>query len=375
MNVVIDTGYSRDFSTRRYANVIVGLSASNIGNERTVFQVTNGVIAALDSSLSGAPSAWDLRVLNYAVDMALPQQILLDGNAFALRSQVARYDCNNFGNANFCLSGSVRYQSFGDHEAVLQGRSDFAVALTAAKRINRHWRMGLFIEFGAGPDDQTGIDVISAQPMFGVFLGYDQRTDGLGLQAKISLGYKQDKARFIRASVLGESTNASGDGDLGTFGVEGTIGYGFDLNRSLAVTPYAKFTYSRAVRGAYQEDRQQTATVQGNLNFSKFANKQVSGTIGVRFHGAISPSVKFHLGGALEHDFSYESDVFHIDGSFGASSYTSVIKPRENRVSGSGGLSFAVTPSGSLSLDGFVSDYAYGDRPEYTVMVSYRAGF
>ncbi|PLK26305.1 hypothetical protein C0V78_04960 [Novosphingobium sp. TH158] len=375
MTFGIDTQYSQDFSTRRYANVINGVAAANITNERTVFNVTNGVVAALDYNQNVASTAWDARILNYGVDMAVPQQTILDSNAFVLRSQIRNYDCNQFADGGICFSSSVRYQSLGQSAAGVGDDSNTAVAMMVAKRFGSKLRIGAFVEFGAGPDDVTGIDVTSRRPMFGGFVGYSAQPNGTGLQARIAAAYKRENATFTRSNILGSATTVSAQGGFETFGVMVNAGWGFKLGQSAFVTPYVGLNISNASRRAYSEGAQQAGILDAQFSYDRFTAKQTSGVAGIRLNGTFTPTLAYRLGAGLEHDFSYDLDRFTLRGDFGSSSYASGIKPRETRVNGSAGLSAFVTENSAFTLDGYVSQYNYGNPAEYTIMVGFKVGF
>ncbi|MEY4720943.1 MAG: hypothetical protein RIQ46_668, partial [Pseudomonadota bacterium] len=196
-----------------------------------------------------------------------------------------------------------------------------------------------------------------------------------GLQGKIALGYKRDHANFTRTNILGSGLTVEADGGFETVGLHATAGYGIKLGDSAFATPYAAFTLSSASRLAYREETQQAGGLDAMFSYGKFTAKQVSGALGLRLNGRLAPRVTYRVGAAVEHDFTYDLDSFVLRGDFGSSAYTSPIRPRDYRVSGSGGLGLDVTPNSALTLDGYVSQYNYGSRAEYTIMAAYKVGF
>ena len=374
MTVSIDTAYSQDLSTRRYGNTILGVSAANITTERTVFHVTNGVVAALDYNQDVASMAWDARVLNYGADMAEPQHMILDSNAYALRSQIRNYDCNQFADGGLCFSSSVRYQSQGQSAVGAGDDSNTAIALMVAKRLGSKLRIGAFVEFGEGPDDVTGINVTSRRPMFGGFLGYSAQPDGSGLQARIAAAFKRDNATFKRSNILGSGTIVAAHGGFETFGVMANAGWGFKVSQAAFITPYLGMNISEASRRSYSEGAQQAGVLDAQFSYDRYTAKQTSGIAGIRVNGTLTPILTYRLGAGLEHDFSYKLDRFMLRGEFGSSSYASGIKPRETRVNGSAGLSVLTSERSAITLDGYVSQYNYGNPAEYTIMVGFKIG-
>ena len=375
MTVSIDTAYSRDLSTRRYANVITGVAAAKLTNERSVFHVTNGVVAALDYNQNIASTAWDARLLNYGADQAEPQHAIMDSNAFVLRSQIKNYDCNQFANSGICITSSVRYQSLGQSAIGVGNDSNSTMALVIAKQLGRKFRIGGFIEVGGAPEDATGIDVTTRRPTFGAFIGYNAKADGTGPQARVAIGYKLDKATFTRANLLGSSATVAGEGSFETRGVMASAGWGFKVSPAFVVTPYAGISLTEASRREYLEGAGQAGIYDAQFSYDEFRAKQVSGFAGMRFGGILTAGVGYSLGAGLERDFSYDLSSFTLRGAFGSSSYDSGIRPRATRVNGAAGLSFATGKTGALTVDGQVSQYHYGSTAEYSVMVGYKIGF
>jgi hypothetical protein len=375
MTFRVDTTYSQDLSTRRYANVITGISAANLTNERSVFHATNGVVGALDYNQNVASTAWDARILNYGVDMAEPQHSILDSNAYELRSQIRNYDCNQFSSVGLCFSSSVRSQSLGQSAAGVGDDSNTAVSLMLAKEFGSKLRIGAFVEFAAGLEDVAGTGVTARHPIFGGFIGYSARPDGSGLQARIAAAYRRDSATFSRSNMLGSATEVSARGGFETFGVMANAGWSLKLGQSAFVTPYVGLSISDASRRAYSEEAQKAGILDAQFRYDRFSAKQMSGVGGIRLSGTFTPTLAYRLGAGLEHDFSYDIGSFKLRGDFGSSSYVSDIKPRETRVNGSAGLSAFVTENSAFTLDGYVSQYNYGNPAEYTIMAGFKVGF
>ena len=375
MTFMVDTTYSQDLSTRLYANVITGVSAANLANERSVFHAINGVVGALDYNQNVASTAWDARILNYGVDMAEPQHSILDSNAYELRSQIRNYDCNQFSSGGLCFSSSVRSQSLGQSAAGVGDDSNTAIALMLSKRFGSKIRIGAFVEFSAGLEDVAGTGVTARHPMFGGFIGYSARPDGSGLQARIVAAYRRDNATFTRSNILGSATEVSARGGFDTLGVMANAGWSLKLSQSAFVTPYVGLVISDASRRAYSEEAREGGILDAQFSYDRFSAKQTSGVGGIRLNGSFTPTLAYRLGAGLEHDFSYDIDSFKLRGDFGSSSYVSDIKPRETRLNGSAGLSAFVNENSAFTLDGYISQYNYGNPAEYTIMAGFKVGF
>ena len=140
------------------------------------------------------------------------------------------------------------------------------------------------------------------------------------------------------------------------------------------MTPYAGLNISRASRGSYSEGAVQAGVLDAQFSYDRFTAEQVSGSAGIRVNGALSSKVAYRIGAGLEHDFAYELDNFTLRGDFGSSAYASGIKPRANRVNGSAGLSLLTGKASAITVDGQASQYDYGSRAEYSIMVGFKIG-
>ena len=368
MTVGVSSLYSTYYATHVYKDVITGVGAEEIENESVVFKVTSGVLAAVDNGISGAPTDWDLRVWNYAEDMAEPQHYMLDRNAVLLRYALT-YDCNVFDKDGVCVGASASFGQIQGEYGVDGDSSALLGTLVAAKRFGSNVRVGMFTQFGSVEDDIESIDVTFRLPLLGAFIGYSDLPDGSGLQARASVAYEQGKADFSRIGLLGSANDVTKGSDFETMGVYGEIGWGFALTNGMVLTPYLNVIASEATRQGYDEP--------GSLGFSydDYSVSQVTGGAGLRLQGMFSPEVSYRLGAGVEHDFSYDVDAFEISGDFGSTSYTSDQAPSDWRLNGTAGLSYLMEKNRELTLDGFISQFADDDAPNYAVSAGFKFGF
>ncbi|WP_408587696.1 autotransporter outer membrane beta-barrel domain-containing protein, partial [Novosphingobium sp.] len=369
MTVDLAFNGSIGYATQHYADIITGLAASSIANSRVVFAPISGMVAALDTD-GAQPSNWDLRVLNYGLDLADPQHLANDFNAFLVSAAVRSADCDTFETGNLCLGASVRWGNHARGSGVTGGRSDATVSLVAAKRMNKQVRLGAFVELGSAVDF-AGIDTTGAHPLFGVFAGYARREDGTGLNARLAVGYKHDSARFVRANLVGSATEVATRGAFNTWSVEGTAGWTLGTAGKTQVTPYIGFSYTDASRASYEETAA-AGVVDAAFRYGKLSARRFSGVAGLRLRGALGLQAFYRLGAEIEQRLSYTTDAFTLEGTFGKTSYQTVLKPRRTRVNGSAGVGYGLGHGTIMTLDGVARQTDYGSGADYSVMVGFR---
>ena len=372
MTVAVSTALGGTFASGAFANVITGVAAGDITNENVVFAVTDGVLAALGGG--AAATSWDLRVLNFGVDLAEPQRLMLDQTAFALRASLNDYDCAIFDAKGICLSVTARYRSLAGAGPDAQQYAKSTVAVSAARRFGDSLRLGAFVEAGNREDIADGIRITNSAPLMGGFLVWDGRGDGTGLQARVSAARKSENLRLQRVNLLGSNLRAEGDTDLDSWGIRGTLGWGYRVSESVTLVPYVGLATTEAIRDGYGESAQ-AGVIDAAFSFDRYAVEQSTTLAGVKLRGSLSSRLSYHVGVELEHDDSYDVDRFRLNGSFGSASFDSLLAPEKSRTSTSAGLSYQVAPNTTLGLEGYAREFIYGDATDHAVVVSFRTGF
>ena len=360
-------------------NVITGVSADEIDNARSVFEVRSGVVAALDyhldTSLEGTQTAWDVRILNYGADMAEPQRAFLDNAATALRWSVKNSDCDVFGSNGWCISADV-IQTERNTAGQTANESNSAGAFTVAKQLDQGYRIGLFVSNAHGFGDVSGVTVTSQQPTYGGFIGYSQNGDGTGLQARISAAYQTGTGTFQRTNVLGSATSESTSAGFETSALSATFGKGYKVEGDAVVTPYLGLTMSSATRVGYSEGSQQNGVLDAQVSYDAYKAVQVTGSLGFTVDGQIGEKVTYHFGASVERDLSYNLSEFTIRGTdFGSSSYMSGEAPRNNRLNVSAGLGFLVGENSTVTLGTNIIQHSGASTVDYKLVAGYRLKF
>ena len=128
------------------------------------------------------------------------------------------YDCPSFDQYRVCLGFQARYSG-------METLHDGAGVLTAAARLSPHLRLGGFIDQGATRNMPTGLRQNAQPPSFGAFLGFNQRTDSLGLQGRISAAMNRGDLRVTRDVSLENVEAGDGKARLAGSAVAAELGY------------------------------------------------------------------------------------------------------------------------------------------------------
>lgn len=375
VSVGISATYTSDFATRRYANVMTGIAAANISNERTLLSVSSGVVAALDYHDAAATTAWDARVLNFGADMAEPQHSVLDNNATISRSQIKGYDCSSFEDGSLCLTLRVQYRSLSQSFAASGNDSNAGLALIAAKRLGAKLRLGGFVELQDVSGDIAGVKTDGRSPSFGAFIGYAQNSDGSGLQARAAVSYARYGSTFERANLLGTATTVAANSHFETYGALAQLDWGIQIATGTLVTPFVGVSLTKAGRQAYSEGIKQAGVIDAPFSYAAFVVRQTAGLFGVKVNGNLSPRAFYYASFGGEHDLDYTTDSFALHDGSNNLLYTSSAKPRDTRLNGNAGLGYRLGQRLALTLDGYASQAPYGARANYMIAVGFKSGF
>jgi hypothetical protein len=357
-----------------YRNVLTGVQPTQITNLNTnkqaVFGSYDGFIWTLSSAKWRQDSEinWDLRAFNFGNELAQPQRNVLELNSLIF-TLALNYDCQQFDKNGSCVSLRVRYTNFG-------GVNDGAGVLTAAKQINETLRFGAFIDYGSTERAAPNIKISHATPIMGGFAGYSATENGAGLQARVSVAYQRAQVELSRTNLLGSADTASGQSNFATFGALATLGWGFALAPTHIATPYFGLQYTRATRGAYNEDSIADLVSDG-FSYNAISLARLSLLGGLALNGQIVSRLNYRIAAGFEYDINYQFNTFSIS-SAGLGSqifYGSSVSPRILRANGAIGLSYLITEQDMLTVDGTVKQMIYGNQSAYSVMSGYQRRF
>jgi len=189
---------STDWSTHVYTSGITGVDAAQMTNEEKAFVIANGVLGRITNA---SDDIWDLRVWNFAGDIAEPQHYVLERNAANQRNAL-RYDCNLFAVNGSCVTGTLRQVDSGGAYGIEGGLPQLQGTVATAVSLDPTLRIGGFVQFGGASEVAMGITYTNQRPLIGGFVGFSEKPDGTGLQARIAASYFEQKAKITRNDPL-----------------------------------------------------------------------------------------------------------------------------------------------------------------------------
>jgi hypothetical protein len=374
MTVSVSSQYGVGFTSGRLLNVITGVDAARIDNDKVVFGVSEGVLSAVTNSVTGSITDWDLRVLNFGRDLVEPQRLLIDQTSSALRESLDSYDCAVFDDNGLCVSVTARSRSFdGVAGSSEQEYPKTSVALSVSRKFGQSVRAGAFLELGARDGISRVMNLSNDQPLLGGYAVWDGDGDGTGLQGRIAIASKGEKIRIQRVNLVGSALDAAGSSDVESWGVRGTLGWGYRVSDQLTVVPYVGVARTSVSREAYSEAAQ-AGVVDAAFTFDRYRVKQSTTLAGLQLRGALSSAVSYRLGAEFERDDSYDIDRFRLSGLFGSASYLSALVPKEDRTNFSVGLDYRYASDVVVSLDALSRQFVIDDASDQAVLLSVKIG-
>jgi len=347
----------------------------------------SGTFSSFSSNLSSFARLYSLSYTGTTVDLVLVAGRDAANTTRALRANSANlrnlmiqrtaalagmmdYDCPTFDSYGVCLSFQARYSG-------METLNDGAGVLTAAYRLSPNLRLGGFIDQGVTRNAPTGLRMNAQPPSFGVFAGFNQREDGLGLQGRVSAAMNRGDLRVTRDASLDNTEAGSGKARLAGSAAAMELGYGVAWAGALRATPYVGLRYTTVSRAAYGEDAV-SGTVDYPIAYTALHQRLGSATMGLRLNGMLGESIGYQLGAGLDY-YLYRS----------ASPYagTSLIADMETFALPLAGATRRASPLGSVALfyqidrtqrlTGNVSlrGQAFSAQPSISVMGGYQAAF
>ena len=204
------------------------------------------------------------------------------------------YDCPSFDQYGVCLGFQARYSG-------METLHDGAGVLTAAARLSPHLRLGGFIDQGATRNMPTGLRQNAQPPSFGAFLGFNQRTDGLGLQGRISAAMNRGDLRVTRDVSLENVEAGDGKARLAGSAVAAELGYAVAWAGALRATPYVGLRYTNVARAAYEE-KTTPGAVDFPIAYAALRQQLGAATMGLRLSGMATDRIGYQIGAGMEYD-------------------------------------------------------------------------
>ena len=351
---------------------------SKIAANRPLRRSTCFCVGRCGYSLSYTDSTVDLQLVN-GPDPANTTRAL-SANRANLQNVMAQrtaalagmmdYDCPAFDRYGVCLSFQARY-------GAMESMNDGAGVLTAAYRLSPHMRLGGFIDQGVTRKAPADLRLNPQQPSFGLFLGFNQRTDGLGLQGRISAALNQIDVGVTRDAGLASTEPGSGKARLGGSAAAIELGYGVAWAGSLTATPYMGFRHTQVTRAAYREAAA-AGTVENPIAYGAFQQRLGAATAGLRLNGMMDERTGYQLGAGLDY-YAYGATGVYAGTSaiYGLEAFALPGAGPARRMSpeASAGLFHQLGRMQRLTINFSMRGQAFSSRAAVSVLAGYQAAF
>ena len=351
---------------------------TNSGSGSAVALATGSGAAYGVYSLSYTDSTVDLQLVN-GPDPANTTRAL-SANRANLQNVMAQrtaalagmmdYDCPAFDSYGICLSFQARY-------GAMESMNDGAGVLTAAYRLSPHVRLGGFIDQGLTRKAPADLRLNPQQPSFGLFLGFNQRTDGLGLQGRISAALNQADVGVTRDASLASTEPGSGKARLGGSAAAIELGYGVAWAGSLTAAPYVGFRHTQVARAAYREAAA-AGTVDNPIAYGAFQQRLGAASAGLRLNGMMGERTGYQLGAGLDY-YAYgatgvyagTSDIYGLE----AFALPGAGPARRMSPEASAGLFHQLGRMQRLTINFSMRGQAFSNRAALSALAGYQAAF
>ena len=280
------------------------------------------------------------------------------------------YDCASFDKLGYCVSFQARYSNF-------DSMSEGAGVLTAAYRVNDQVRVGAFVDYRSSEKAPTNIKFGNDLPTFGVFAGYSQNANGVGLQGKVLAAVQKGDATVTRDNSLSSTEPGSGKGSLNAYVISGELGWGFVVAPLMITTPFVGLRYTDATRGGYTESTV-AGTVDNPISYKDYSQRLTTATAGIRVMGMFTEKVGYRLSGGLEHDLRQQTSSYSGTSAIsGLETFAVDITGVNNRTRGfaSAGLFYQIDKAQRLTANVSMRNQAYTSQNAATVMGGYQVAF
>jgi uncharacterized protein YhjY with autotransporter beta-barrel domain len=277
------------------------------------------------------------------------------------------YDCNLFGKNNVCVSVGGRNTLNSDPTI-----NTLSALLIGAYRIKDGLRIGAYLDQNLSASNPNGITSMSnATPMGGLFGVWSERTDGVGAELKLSLGYN-NKAMTVDRPLIGISEPGSGSTNLTSQGGAVVAKYGVEAGGGMTLTPYVGLRYMTTKMGGYSEGA--SSSVQYPLSFSSLSMNATTALAGL---GAM---YKLDEKWSLQGSAGVELDTQTSVGSYTVNNYTGLnstpLNPLPNNVRPAGTVSayYAVDPMARIGINAMYRQDSFTRMSSTTGLITYTIG-
>jgi len=306
-------------------------------------------------------------------DHALTVQADTLSAVYAVQSEALHtalsYDCTDFGQKNYCVTGGVHYGSVpGSAEAS-------SVLLSGAYKINPSLSVGAYLNQVISSSTVTGAVMNNNSPLFSVFGDWAQSGGDTGLKAHVAGGYNQTNLKLTRTAISTGfffSEPGYGHADLNTYG-SGVVTYGVPLNEGWLATPYAGLEYTNITRDAYTE--QTSTSVTDPLTFNKLVDGATTAVGGVSVKKKFTPRLTLNASAGAEFDLARDAGTDAATSTLGSTTARFDADARRFRGTASFGGAFETLPNQAIVAGVTYREESFDGVNTVGVTAAYQIGF
>ena len=361
-----------------YSNLVSGLSSTNLTSTAAI----SGSSGKYNYTLTWNGTGYTMTLVQFMPDASATLRNLSTNQSAvnsvlvqrqAVITNALNYDCGTFDSNNLCVSFQARYTGF-------DGMNQGGGVLTLAYRLAQGFRIGAFIDYAANPNNPTGISQGQPLPTFGAFVGYNNRNDNTGLQARVAAAFNQGNLRITRPGIDDETGFAqagSGKANLNNYGIGGEVGWGIAIAPTTIVTPFVGLRYNNSARGSYTEGLIPDV-VTYPLSYSSYQQIATTASVGGRLSGLVTDKIGYQLAAAIDYIIMLDQGVYAGTSSISDLSSFALIGNSSGsrwKPAAAAGLYYQIDPTQRLTSNVIVRTLPFSSEPSVTAMAGYQKAF
>lgn len=306
-----------NITQRIYTEVLQGITSDKVGTKSGVYDGMTWNVALK----SGSSNAWNLTFSGAPTSQtqtALNSLSLKIGSSFMTQSiatnfaNMNTYDCNLFDKKGICLS--IGAQKNNSHNPSIDTSNS---VLVAGYKISPNIRIGGFLNqtFDRNSAVNSEVKISDNTPLMGLFVVWNNQSDGLGYQIKVANAYQDQNVKTTR-QVFGLSEAGSGQTDLYTQSYVAELSHALAAKETI-ISPYFALRYVRSKQNSYTE----TSTVTTPLTYQAIGSEALTSLIGAKFNYPLSSKIGLIGSLGLEQDLFYR--IGQLNAKSGSTNFTS----------------------------------------------------
>ncbi|PUE30104.1 hypothetical protein B9Z39_00805 [Limnohabitans sp. JirII-29] len=366
-------GLSLAASSGSYALGRYTLITANSGVSGTFSSFNSSSLAGYTSYLYSLSYDANNVYLDLKLDSPDTQSALLQ-SAAALRSvynmQAAtinnslNYDCTVFAENKLCVSAGGRYATTNN----ITGEQT-STLLVAAYKVKDNLRLGTFIDQNAPTINATGI-TLEKSPVYGVFGVWNENSDAMGYQVRLSTSYANQNIRQTR-NVVATSEAGTGTASLTSQAISGVVSYAMPLSDSSWIaSPYFGVRKTKINRSGYTE----TNAVTTPLTYSDLTQNITTALVGVRTSKKYGDDLHVSASVGVEQNIDSSISNLNATGITGLTATDFSANYAKTRPVASVGASYAIAKDQRISLTAMYRKEAFQSAGSTTALFMYQVG-